>query len=101
MQWTGVRDECASIAAVNSDLALDDWFLSHAERGNPATLIDRARGDAEAWTEGNHVTVMIDGAAYFPALLQELCTATKGDWIYVADLQSDGNERLAGPGSEV
>ena len=81
--------------------ALDDWFLSHVERGNPATEIDRGRGDAEAWTEGNDVTVLVDGASYFPALFEELCTADGGDWIYLTDLQSDGNELLAGPGTEI
>lgn len=80
---------------------LEDWFLSCEERGNPASKIDDGRPGGKAWTEGNHVTVLVDGATYFPALLDELRSATLGDWIYLTDLQSDGNEQLAGPGSEI
>jgi len=50
-------------------VALDDWFLDARERGNPETRVDR-RGDAvTAWVDGNHVTVHVDGAAYFACLL--------------------------------
>jgi phosphatidylserine/phosphatidylglycerophosphate/cardiolipin synthase-like enzyme len=81
-------------------VAPEDWFLTRAERGNPATAIDRGGGD-RAWTTGNLVRVLIDGAEYFPALCDELRTTGAGDWVCLTDLQSDGDERLAGPGTEI
>ena len=42
-----------ALAGTAWPMALDDWFLSAAERGNPATEIDRRHGDGTAWTEGN------------------------------------------------
>jgi len=78
----------------------DAWFLDAAERGNPTTEVDRA-GSGQAWTDGNRVTVLIDGDAYFPEVLRELRCSHSGDWIYLADLQSDGDEQLDGPGSEI
>ena len=85
---------------MTDDDVAEHWFLNSAERGNPDTAIDRDRG-ARAWTEGNDVRVLVDGAQYFPMLLDELHLAGEGDWIYLTDLQSDGNERLAGPGTEI
>ena len=79
---------------------VEDWFLTRAERGNPATGIDRDRGD-RAWTTGNDVTVLVDGAQYFPRLLEELQATGAGDFIYVTDLQSDGDEQLAAEGTEI
>ena len=38
------------------------WLLTADERGNPATAIDAERGNGQAWTAGNHVTVHVDGA---------------------------------------
>jgi len=34
---------------------LADWFLTAAERGNPATRLDARRGDGLAWSRGNLV----------------------------------------------
>jgi len=76
------------------------WFLDAAERGNPTTQIDRENG-GRAWTDGNDVTVLIDGDSYFPEVLRELRCTESGDWIYLTDLQGDGDEQLDGPGSEV
>ena len=53
---------------------IDDWFLDPEERGNPATSIDRRRGDGRAWTEGNLVEALVHGAAYYPRLLAALRT---------------------------
>jgi hypothetical protein len=40
------------------------WFLAPAERGNHATDIDRRRGDGLAYSEGNHVRVLVHGGEY-------------------------------------
>jgi phosphatidylserine/phosphatidylglycerophosphate/cardiolipin synthase-like enzyme len=79
----------------------DDWFLTVAERGNGATRIDRRRGDGRAWTDGNLVEVLVDGAEYFRRLHAEIAALEPGDCIEFADWQGDGDERLLGPGSEV
>jgi len=77
------------------------WFLAASERDNAATQLDRRHRDGVAWTEGNHVEVLVDGTAYFPRVLDAVAKAHAGDWILVADLQSDGDERLDGDGSEI
>jgi phosphatidylserine/phosphatidylglycerophosphate/cardiolipin synthase-like enzyme len=80
---------------------LDDWFLTARERGNPATDVDRRRGDGKAWTEGNRVQVLVDGAEYFPRLYEVLSARERGDWVHFTDWEGDPDERLAGPGTEV
>jgi phosphatidylserine/phosphatidylglycerophosphate/cardiolipin synthase-like enzyme len=82
-------------------LRLDDWFLSAAERGNAATDIDRRRRDGTGWTEGNRVQVLVDGAEYFGRLHIELCSLVRGDSVLFTDWQGNGDELLAGPGSEI
>jgi phosphatidylserine/phosphatidylglycerophosphate/cardiolipin synthase-like enzyme len=80
-------------------LQLDDWFLTPAERGNPATAIDRRRDVSTAWTEGNAVTVLVDGAEYFRRLYHALLATEAGDSVHFTDWQGDGDELLEGPGS--
>jgi phosphatidylserine/phosphatidylglycerophosphate/cardiolipin synthase-like enzyme len=80
---------------------LEDWFLTAAERGNPASEIDRRRSDGTAWTEGNRVEVLVDGAEYFRRLYDAVSALGPGDAVHFTDWQGDGDELLAGPGSEV
>jgi phosphatidylserine/phosphatidylglycerophosphate/cardiolipin synthase-like enzyme len=80
---------------------LDDWFLTVAERGNPATRIDHRDGRVQAWTEGNAVTARIDGAEYFAELHRRLCRLGRDDWVHFTDWEGDPDERLAGPGTEL
>ena len=89
--------------AVPPDLAarVDDWFLLPVDRGNPATEIDRRRGDGRAWTDGNDVTVLVDGAEYFRRLYRELCRMEPGDWVHLTDWEGDPDQQLDGPGTEI
>jgi len=80
---------------------IDDWFLGPEERGNPATSIDRRRGDGRAWTEGNLVEALVHGAAYYPRLLAALRTLRAGDVVGLTDWRGDADQRLDGPGSEL
>ena len=73
---------------------LDRWFLTTTERANPATTLC-------AWTEGNDVRVLVDGAQYFSCLLDDLATCGPGDRVLLTDLEGNGDERLGGPGTEV
>jgi phosphatidylserine/phosphatidylglycerophosphate/cardiolipin synthase-like enzyme len=82
-------------------MQLDDWFLTESGRGNPHTEIDRRHGDGSAWTKGNRVTVLIDGASYFARLHEVLCATGPGDWVYFTDWQGDPDEQLDGPGTAV
>jgi phosphatidylserine/phosphatidylglycerophosphate/cardiolipin synthase-like enzyme len=82
-------------------LRLDDWFLTPGERGNAATGIDRPRGDGTAWTDGNRVEVLIDGAEYFRRLHEALLSLERDDCVLFTDWEGDGDELLDGPGSEI
>src|SRR3954468_3476266 len=79
----------------------DAWFLTAGERGNDETEIDRRRADGAAWTEGNHVEVLVDGAEYFRRLYDALRSLERGDRVHFTDWQSDPDERLVGPGTEI
>jgi len=61
------------------------WFLSAADRGNPAARIDRG-ASAAGWSAGNRVEVLVDGATYFSRLYRELCSlrAEKNTTLVVA-----------------
>ena len=80
---------------------IDDWFLGPEERGNPATGIDRRRDDGRAWTEGNRVEALVDGATYYPRLLAALRTLREGDLVAVSDWRGDADQRLHGPDTEL
>src|SRR5215204_2295646 len=79
----------------------DNWFLTAAERGNPATDIDRRRGDGKAWTEGNRVEALVHGAAYYPRLLAALRALRAGDLVGIADWRGDSDQLLDGEGTEL
>jgi len=79
----------------------DDWFLTAEERGNPDTGIDRRRAKGTAWTEGNRVEVLVDGAAYFHRLHDALTSLRPGDCVHFTDWEGDPDELLAGPGTAV
>src|SRR5215217_3874000 len=73
---------------------IDDWFLTHAERGNPWTSIDDAVANGAAWTEGNRVAPLLHGGTYFERLCEELRTAGAGDSVWILDWRGDADERL-------
>src|ERR687897_304661 len=55
----------ASLRVTDETATREAWFLQADERGNPHTDIDRRRVGGQAWTEGNLVTPLVDGAEYF------------------------------------
>jgi len=82
-------------------LRLDDWFLTRGERGNAGTRLDGRRDDGVAWTRGNRVEVLVDGAEYFRRLQHALCALQRDDSVYLTDWEGDGDELLDGPQTEV
>jgi phosphatidylserine/phosphatidylglycerophosphate/cardiolipin synthase-like enzyme len=79
---------------------VDDWFLTADERGNRWTRIDRG-ASAGGWSDGNRVTLLVDGTTYYRRLHQVLCTLRAGDWVHFTDWEGDPDERLDGPGTEL
>jgi phosphatidylserine/phosphatidylglycerophosphate/cardiolipin synthase-like enzyme len=80
---------------------LDEWFLTAAQRGNPATRLDRRHGDGLAWTGGNLVRPLIHGSTYFAELLARVPALQAGDLLLFTDWRGDPDQRLTGSGSEV
>ena len=78
-----------------------DWLLTAAQRGNDHTRVDDAH-PGRAWSEGNLVRPLIDGATYFAELYERLEATRAGDLVVFADWQGDADERLTGEsGSEI
>ena len=82
-------------------MRLDDWFLTLEERANPHSRIDASESSGDAWTEGNDVSFLIDGEAYFSRLLEEFTALEPGDQVRFTDWRSDGDERLSDGGPTI
>jgi phosphatidylserine/phosphatidylglycerophosphate/cardiolipin synthase-like enzyme len=80
---------------------VDDWFLTAAERGNPATRLDTRRGVLTAWSAGNEVRPLIHGAAYFAELLARVSALGAGDLLLFTDWRGDAGERLTATGPRI
>jgi phosphatidylserine/phosphatidylglycerophosphate/cardiolipin synthase-like enzyme len=80
---------------------LDDWFLTAAERGNPATRLDSRHPDGAALTTGNQVRPLIHGKTYFAELLARVRDLRAGDLLLFTDWRGDPDELLADAGPEV
>ncbi len=78
-----------------------DWFLSRAERGNPATRLDSRHADGAAWTVGNEVRPLIHGSRYFAELASRVSQLSAGDLLLFTDWRGDPNERLGPDGPPV
>jgi phosphatidylserine/phosphatidylglycerophosphate/cardiolipin synthase-like enzyme len=80
-----------------------DWFLSEAEWGNPHTRFYRPPGatDGPAYSPGNLVRPLVDGASYFAELLAAVRRMRAGDLLLFTDWRGDPDERLDGAGTEV
>lgn len=70
------------------------WLLTSSERDNPETRIDRAHPGDAAWSTGNVVTPLVDGADYFARLHAVLEATTEGDLVLMAGWRIDGDQQL-------
>lgn len=75
-------------------MAPEDWFLTAAERANPAS-------DLVAWCAGNDVRPLVDGAAYFARLVEAVRGLDAGDHLFFTDWRGDDDERLCPEGPTV
>jgi phosphatidylserine/phosphatidylglycerophosphate/cardiolipin synthase-like enzyme len=78
----------------SADNGVAAWFLSRAERDNPATGIPD-------WIGGNRVEPLIHGAAYFDRLVEVVDAMGHGDYLYFTDWRGDPDERLRADGPTV
>lgn len=82
-------------------MRLEAWFLLASERGNPDTELDAGNGSQCAWTEGNHVEVLVHGAVYFARLASALSGLGPGDEVRFTDWRSDGDELVGDQGPSI
>ncbi|PRY56624.1 phosphatidylserine/phosphatidylglycerophosphate/cardiolipin synthase-like enzyme [Knoellia remsis] len=76
------------------------WLLPRSERDNPATSIDEGHPSEQAWSSGNVVTPIVDGADYFAQLKEVIDATGEGDLVLYAGWRADADEQLTDdPGS--
>ena len=73
---------------------LTDWFLTTAERGNPASQLP-------AWCDGNRVEPLIHGATYFDHLVTEVEAMRPGDYLFFTDWRGDPDEKMREEGPTI
>jgi phosphatidylserine/phosphatidylglycerophosphate/cardiolipin synthase-like enzyme len=74
--------------------AVEQWFLTLDERGNPATRMP-------IWLRGNRVRALVHGATYFDRLVDEVEALQAGDYVFFTDWRGDPDERLRDEGPTV
>jgi len=70
------------------------WLLTADERDNPHTTIDDHHSGDQAWSTGNLVRPLVDGATYFAELHRVLEATVEGDLVMFAGWRIDGDEQL-------
>ncbi len=79
-----------------------DWLLHKGERGNPFTSLDDHHPGSSAWSQGNLVRPLVDGATYFAELYERLQATKAGDLVYFTDWQGEADQQLTeDPNSQV
>lgn len=94
-----MRRSDGAIEGKDIAVRLDEWYLTAAERGNPATGLDRRTGIA--WSSGNRVDVLVHGVNYFAALRSCVEALGVGDTVLFTDWRGDPDERLDDSGTTV
>jgi phosphatidylserine/phosphatidylglycerophosphate/cardiolipin synthase-like enzyme len=73
---------------------IEDWFLTSAERGNPASRMP-------VWTRGNLARPLVHGSTYFDRLATEVEALRAGDHLFFTDWRGDPDERMRPGGPTV
>jgi phosphatidylserine/phosphatidylglycerophosphate/cardiolipin synthase-like enzyme len=71
-----------------------EWFLSAAERGDPASALP-------PWCAGNHAEPRVHGAEYFDRLVDEVDALDAGDHLFFTDWRGDPDQRLRESGPSI
>src|SRR4051794_10365553 len=77
-----------------TELDVAKWFLTARERGNPACRLP-------AWCAGNAVQPLVNGAAYFARLTEEVQALQEGDHLFFTDWRGDADQRLSPTGPTI
>lgn len=80
------------------DTSVPHWFLTASERGNPATELDRDRGE-DAWSTGNRVEPIVHGGPYFARLAATAAGLGAGDRWSFTDWRGDEDQVLSPDGT--
>lgn len=75
-------------------MAIEDWFLTAQERGNPAT-------ELPTWSRGNRVEPLIHGATYFDRLVGEVEALEAGDHLFFTDWRGDPDQLMRPDGPTI
>ena len=75
-------------------MAIDQWLLADAERGNPASTLG-------AWSDGNAVHPLVHGAVYFERLVHEVEELAPDDHLLFTDWRGDPDELMRPDGPTV
>lgn len=75
-------------------MELGTWFLTAQERGNPACRLP-------AWCAGNEVRALVNGAAYFARLAEEVQALRAGDHLFFTDWRGDADQRVSPTGPTI
>jgi phosphatidylserine/phosphatidylglycerophosphate/cardiolipin synthase-like enzyme len=78
------------VAAVN----VSEWFLTDAERGNPAS-------EVPAWCEGSRAEPLIHGATYFDQLVTAVEAMRAGDYLFFTDWRGDPDQNMRDGGPTI
>ena len=92
---------CQENAGSCRTVDIDGWFLTAGERGNPATAVDRRRGDGLAWSTGNQVSLPMHGREYFAELAARIPDMQAGDLLLFTDWRGDPDQLTAADGPAV
>ncbi|KGN33350.1 phospholipase D [Knoellia sinensis KCTC 19936] len=70
------------------------WLLTQSERANPHTRLDDGHHGEAAWSTGNVVRPLVDGAEYFAELHRVIEATTEGDMVMFVGWRVDGDQQL-------
>jgi phosphatidylserine/phosphatidylglycerophosphate/cardiolipin synthase-like enzyme len=75
-------------------VAIEDWFLTAQERGNPAS-------ELPTWSPGNRIEPLIHGATYFDRLVTEVQALEPGDHLFFTDWRGDPDQLMRPDGPTI
>jgi len=70
---------------------IEDWFLTPKQRGNRRTTL-------QPWCPGSRAVPLIDGAAYFDRLVDEVEALDPGDHLFFTDWRGDPDQLMRDSG---